>query len=493
MPANYPSADVLTTGWYKKPGPFAYTALADNTDLTYVSAPVADPESLIEELTSPVLAGTQPVPIRIHVTAGEITARVSLLDDSNNVLGSSDWFTVTVNTPTTITPLVTIASTATRIKFEPGPSAENGIVTENGSFLVTEDGFYLVASGGEQRLAWATWPGGLVDVDYTLNTLIPWSTAIPLLKEARYTCVMPVVATAGWTWYPTSVATQHPIVAGRNDGSDYLAAILTAASASQIDVRAWVQLWVISPGFLAPSTAADAFRAAGRLQLDENLNEFSNTSLCPSVEANRQLEIAMLVELATNYPTLKGITVDFNRILNGYLGSFTNAARARYEAWSTGGAVVNWPADVLGARATDWWLFNRYVYTSFMAEARAALNVARPGFELSSSVYPFSQLDVAQDWVTWVNQGYVDFVMPMSYVESATTWNAECDAAVASVPAGKVIPAMGLLAGTPNWWDTPQHEIPALTHSAKIAHIRASGLPGWALFAWTQDLQLPTF
>jgi hypothetical protein len=144
MPANYPSADVLTTGWYIKPGPFAYTALSDDTDLTYVSAPLSEAEPMIEELTSPVLAGTQPVPIRIHVTAGSITARVNLLDDSNAILGSSDWFTVTVNTPTTITPLVTIASTATRIQFEPGPGASSGIVTEDGTFLVTEDGTYIV-------------------------------------------------------------------------------------------------------------------------------------------------------------------------------------------------------------------------------------------------------------------------------------------------------------------------------------------------------------
>jgi hypothetical protein len=144
MPANYPSADVLTTGWYKRPGPAAYTALADDSDATYVSAPLSAPEPLIEELAAPVFAGTEPVPIRVHVTSGSITARVSLLDDSNVVLGSSEWFTVTVNTPTTITPLVTIASTATRIKFEPGPDAVSGIVTEDGTFLVTEDGTYIM-------------------------------------------------------------------------------------------------------------------------------------------------------------------------------------------------------------------------------------------------------------------------------------------------------------------------------------------------------------
>ncbi len=51
----------------------------------------------------------------------------------------------------------------------------------------------------------------------------------------------------------------------------------------------------------------------------------------------------------------------------------------------------------------------------------AAIRRIRPDVRISAAVfrdYARDSVGVAQDWVTWAKQGYVDFLCPMDYAES---------------------------------------------------------------------------
>jgi uncharacterized lipoprotein YddW (UPF0748 family) len=84
---------------------------------------------------------------------------------------------------------------------------------------------------------------------------------------------------------------------------------------------------------------------------------------------------------------------------------------------------------------------------------------------------------VAQDWLDWCRKGYLDFVCPMNYLNSAVLQRATTQMqlkAVAGLPV-KVYPGIGLSVFKKDGCD-------ARRLSEQIVEIRECGAPGFSVF-----------
>jgi hypothetical protein len=118
-----PSSDVTTTGWTAYPDPPLYAKIDEVTpdDNDYITSPDLNstPGPYIGGI-APIDAGVYDVRFRARRTLGSGQARVSLLDSSNVVQGTSGWITLTESFAK-YTASVTTTGTATRVRIEVQP------------------------------------------------------------------------------------------------------------------------------------------------------------------------------------------------------------------------------------------------------------------------------------------------------------------------------------------------------------------------------------
>jgi len=89
------------------------------------------------------------------------------------------------------------------------------------------------------------------------------------------------------------------------------------------------------------------------------------------------------------------------------------------------------------------------VITAFVKRVRELTNSLRPGIELTASVFenPAIAYTVGQDWGTWLDKGYVDYIKPMIYYTANDTFYLSIiDQIKKQVPKSwkKVIPMIGI-------------------------------------------------
>lgn len=245
-----------------------------------------------------------------------------------------------------------------------------------------------------------------------------WDDAIAKLKANGFTAVMPNMLWGGIAYYPSKVLPVSPEVATRGD---QIAECLAACRRHGIQMHVWKVNWnlgdAVPPEFLA------RLRREGRLQQSNTGEELA--WLCPSHPENLKLEREALLEVARNY-AIDGIHFDYIR----YPGSdhcFCPRCRERFET-ATAKPVAKWPADVLakGARREEWIKWCQDNITALVKSTSAEVRKLRPGIQISAAVFRNWTVDsivVMQDWKQWCEKGYLDFVCPMDYTASLSTYD----------------------------------------------------------------------
>jgi len=206
-----------------------------------------------------------------------------------------------------------------------------------------------------------------------------WAKTIALLRNAHVTDLFVNVAGAGFAHYPSGVLPRSKTFAQEGD---QLAQCLAAAKGSGIRVHAWILCFSATR---ATPDRLEAYAKKGwRLKLPSGkVTEY----LSPANPGVRALMLSAIDEIQSRY-AVSGIHLDFVR-------------------WGDG--------TVRPANAAQ------YV-TQFVAEARR--HVKRPKW-LTTAVYgkyPQCVSSVGQDWNGWLNANLVDYVVPMDYTESTTTF-----------------------------------------------------------------------
>ncbi|MCQ2388197.1 MAG: hypothetical protein MJ138_00610 [Kiritimatiellae bacterium] len=222
---------------------------------------------------------------------------------------------------------------------------------------------------GEIRATWDHSGQGLYPGD--------WPRTIRELKRWGITDLFVNVAGAGFAHYNSKVL---PVSAVCTEQGDQLAACLKAAAGSGVRVHAWILCFNgtrSTPGRMA------AFAQKGWRLKDKKgkLTEY----LDPSNAELRQMLLDAVAEMASKY-AVAGVHLDFVR-------------------WYEGSSLPADAASTIGG---------------FVATARARLRAARRDAWLTAAVfgkYPSCVSSVGQDWESWLDGGFVDYVVPMNYLE----------------------------------------------------------------------------
>ncbi len=239
-----------------------------------------------------------------------------------------------------------------------------------------------------------------------------WDMALAKMKAAGLNAIVPNMLWGGVTDYPSKVLPMRETVATRGDA---IAQCLAAARKYGLEIHVWKVNWNLGG---APQAFIDRMRAEKRLQRTNTGEE--EPWLCPSNDANYQLEIDSMLEIVKNYD-VDGIHFDYIRYPDS-TKCYCDGCRARFEA-KTGKPVASWPKDVLrdGPRYAEYQQFRRDCITRLVKAVSEQAHKLKPRIQVSAAVWPNwpgCREEIGQDWGLWVKQGWLDFVCPMDYCSS---------------------------------------------------------------------------
>jgi len=253
---------------------------------------------------------------------------------------------------------------------------------------------------GEFRGVWLHTPYGVGDWG--------WDKTCRILAANGFNAIVPNMLDAGRTSYPSRTLPADPRVQERGD---QLMQAVSAARKYGLAIHAWKVNFNLST---ADTAFVSRLRAEERLQRDVDGAEV--TWLCPSHPKNFDLEVASFLEVVRSYP-VDGLHFDYIRYPNSR-GCFCQGCRVRFET-QTGHQVNAWPEDVVtGDLAEIFQPWRRQQITRLVRTVSIKARRIRPGIEISAAVFsdwPQTRLSIGQDWVEWIEEGYLDFVCPMDY------------------------------------------------------------------------------
>ncbi len=298
-----------------------------------------------------------------------------------------------------------------------------------------------------------------------------WERSLATLAEAGFNAIIPNMLDAGVTSYPSDVLPADPRVA---TAGDQMAAVVQAAHRHGLEVHAWKVNYNLSG---ADSAFVQRLRREGRLQLDTAGREVA--WLCPSHPDNVALEAASLLEVVRNYP-VDGIHFDYIRY-PGVESCYCAGCRRRFEE-DTGHYVHAWPEDVLtGELLGPFQRWRQDQVTELVRAVAIQARQIRPEIRISAAVFPNwpeSRYTEGQDWIRWVEEGYLDFVCPMDYLPDMEAFAQRVQDQVRWVD-GRV----PLYIGIGSW----QMGDPAAV-LRQIAFTRQAGADGFVLFEYNAAL-----
>jgi len=263
-------------------------------------------------------------------------------------------------------------------------------------------------------------------------------------QALRTTDLFVQVYRGGRAWYDAKLADATPyreIVA--KTGVDTLGQLITRAHAVGIRVHAWVNVLSLSrnpkalllselgpdvvqrdrkgrsllsyPDFEVPAPDAPWYRmGTPGLYLD------------PAAPGLAERLVATFAELVRRYPRLDGLHLDYIRhpdVLPMVPGSrfgvgldfgYGEPSRLRFQRET--GLPAPRPGHIVNANRWDEW--RRQKVTELVAAIRAGVDGVRPGLYLSAAVFSDADrayLTLSQDWRRWLEEGIVDFAIPMAY------------------------------------------------------------------------------
>jgi len=267
------------------------------------------------------------------------------------------------------------------------------------------EGYYLAQRSRvpEFRGVWESAGTGIYPGD--------WNRSAALLRSCGLNAVLPIVSTGGTAHYDSALL---PHSSTFETYGDQAAQCVAACRGHSIQAHprkiTWRLLWT-SQDFI------DTMRAQGRTQVDVDGNPVD--WLCPSDPRNYQLELDSIMEVVANYD-VDGFHYDYIRYPDSKT-CYCSLCRERFTS-DTGQVVTNWPEDCYSGSLREVYReWRREQITRLVRNVHAAVQAVKPQVRISAAVfsgYPACRDTVGQDWVYWMEQGYVDFACPMDYTPS---------------------------------------------------------------------------
>lgn len=300
---------------------------------------------------------------------------------------------------------------------------------------------------------------------------LDWDSATAALKRAGFNTMYVNIASGGAAFYPGSALLPNVM----DVNGDPLARGLALAHQRGLAVHA---KQIVMFMFKTPKQFQKRMLDADRVMRGPDgrpilQNEF--TWLCPSQAPNRALTAGALTEILKRYP-VDGVQFDYIRFCE-QPSCYCASCRREFER-SAGLKVKRWPADVLQgeyvSRFNGW---RMQLISDWVRELSALARQTRPGVTVSAAV--FSDLDrareeKAQDWKTWLDRGYLDYVCTMTYTTDPNQFESQV-----RKQQGWAARRNQVVVGIGSWKFQQMDQL-----WGHISLTRQLGAPGFALFSY---------
>ena len=302
----------------------------------------------------------------------------------------------------------------------------------------------------------------------------------------------------GDAYFPSEQAPVAPNLqaAWRNQGDfDPLALITREAHARGLRVHAWLNVYLVwskgSPprGHVLeqhPEWAAINANGVGMDTLPFRKMEAAGTEGVYLEPGNCDVVrhfLGIVDEILVRYP-VDGIHLDYVRYPRMNVG-YSEAMRAGFirktglDPLELDSRRDRYEREYGPERVADldreWHQFKADQVTALVRNVRALMNSRKPSLVLSAAVRPDPDEALyvfGQDWVQWVNQGWVDAVAPMMYSPSPSTVARQTNEALRRVPANRIWAGLAIYNQSVN------------DAAAKIRDARLKGIDGFAIFSY---------
>ncbi|MDA3924556.1 MAG: family 10 glycosylhydrolase [Kiritimatiellae bacterium] len=305
-----------------------------------------------------------------------------------------------------------------------------------------------------------------------------WDQSIHFLKEHGFNAILPNMSWGATAYYPSDVLPEYGNLAKQGD---QIAQCLAACKKYGVECHVWKVCW--NTGHRVPKDVADKLRKEQRLQVS-NTGDDEQVWLCPSHPLNQQMEIDAMLEVARDYD-VDGIHFDYIR----YPGShycYCDGCCRRFGDYIRH-KVEGWPESVKkgGANYEKWLEFRRGNISKVVREVALKARKIRKGIEISAAVFRNAESDrntIGQDWQHWCEEGWLDFVCPMDYIDSTVAFSNVINIQKEHVAGVPLYPGIGLSC----WKDGSNY---AVKLCEQIVAVREAGLKGFTVFNYDKNAE----
>lgn len=296
-----------------------------------------------------------------------------------------------------------------------------------------------------------------------------WAQTAPILQNAGFTDVL---------LYVPRNTVENP----ENPPSP-LRDSLRAGRQSTLRIHPWKVLWNLDG---IDADRLQQLEARNRLQISGS--GAVTPWLCPSHPENRREEHADALKLA-HVHGIAGLHLDYIRYPDAE-HCYCNTCRRAFES-AEGRPIADWPAAVRGvdplSHRFSRWRADRI--TTFMRDLAREVKTIDDRLVLSIAVFPKADRvgrSIGQDWASWLQQGWIDWVLPMNYTEDSGTFArwVRTQQALPGV-SGRLVPGIGVSAST--------SRLAPVDVVDQIGLTRRIGTRGFALFDLNDTLHRHVF
>ena len=301
-----------------------------------------------------------------------------------------------------------------------------------------------------------------------------WDRAAKFLKENGVNGMEANLCRGGVAFYDSKVLPVSEKVAEKGD---QLKAFVAACRKYGLECRVWRVCWNTShPRFSTPESRKWMADGLGQVSFDGKRHD---SYLCPSAPENREREIAAMYELAASGADV--ISFDYIRYPDRN-HCFCGRCRKAFEA-AIGEPVAEWPAAVRrdGRMARLWKMFRDERISYVVEETSRRVRRDFPKVKIVATVVNGDGdghvKNLGQTWAEWVRRGWLDYIVPMDYFESADLLRARLREQIRAVGVDRMRPVLG-----PSLWMDDGRNVESLAEQVKIC--REEGVKGFGFFVY---------
>ena len=252
-------------------------------------------------------------------------------------------------------------------------------------------------------------------------------------KEIGFNNIYVVVWNRGYTLYPSQVMQKKfgKLVSPRFAGNDMLKELIKEAHDNGIKVHAWFEFGFSSSyneldgGHIIRAMPSWAAKDVNGNLVSKNGFQWMNAF---NIEV-QQFLISLIKEVIENYD-IDGIQGDDRLPANPSISGYDPYTISTYKLENNG---LEPPQDY---KDLNWINWRSQKLNNFMEEIYNMVKNLNPNITITMapSIYPWSKEEYLQDWPTWVENNWVDYIIPQVYRYNIEDYVKTLDANLAFIP-----------------------------------------------------------